>query len=45
MMEDPLHKIYDIVDNHDISLSEDDVLGFLQMYMRWPLNYKCGQYL
>ena len=31
-MEDPLHKIYDIVDNHDISLSEEDVLGFLQMY-------------
>ena len=43
MMEDPLHKIYDIVDNHDISLSEEDVLGFLQMYRRWPLNYKCGQ--
>ena len=43
MMQYPLHKIYDIVDNHEISLTEDDIHGFLQMYMRWPLNYKCGQ--
>lgn len=33
-MENPLDKIYDIVNNHEISLTEDDVLGFLQMYRR-----------
>ena len=43
MMEYPLRKIYDIVDNHEISLTEDDIHGFLQMYMRWPLKYMSGQ--
>ena len=42
-MDDSLYKIYDIVDNHEISLTEDDIHGFLQMYMRWPLEYMCGQ--
>ena len=42
-MDDSLYKIYDVVDNHDISLTEDDIHGFLQMYMRWPFEYICKQ--
>ena len=42
-MEHALDKIYDIIENHEISLTEDDVLGFLQMHRRWPLKYMWGQ--
>ena len=38
-----LEKIYQIILDHKINLTEDDVLNFLQMRYRWPINYPWGQ--
>ena len=42
-MESSLEKIHQIVLDHEINLTEDDVLDFLKIRYRWPLQYPWGQ--
>lgn len=42
-MENTLIKILEIVNNHHISLTENDVFNLLQIQKRWPLKYMWNQ--
>ena len=42
-MDDNLHEILKIVDDHQISLEEEDIFDFLRITHRWPPKYPWGQ--
>ena len=42
-MESSLEKIHQIVLDHEINLTENDVLEFLKIQNRWPYKYSWGQ--
>ena len=42
-MDDNLQEILKIVDDHQISLEEEDIFNFLRITRRWPPKYSWGQ--
>lgn len=42
-MENALENIHDIVLNHEINLTEDDMMNFLKIKRRWPISYYWNQ--
>ena len=42
-MDDNLQEILKIVDDHQISLEEEDIFDFLRITHRWPPKYPWGQ--
>jgi hypothetical protein len=38
-----LNNLLDVIDNHNLNITENDVLNFLKIRKRWPIKYSWGQ--